>query len=286
MKKENKWIWILVPALIIAGCSLSSVADKKDPTTPNPSAGGTGSVAVNSGVAGVTFVNSLLSGITTASKPSAGLNAGIVASAFTLPPSHNCSGGGVVNFTGLTSGTAVNCIENGGTITANTTITIIPLSLTTCGTPAKDVPAGLLVTLNGPIKIGSADFTLTDFSLAFNSVTYDSACKPASFVVSLTGAIADSAIDTSVDYGSVGVVFNVIINRSVTPNQAEITIPASGSVTVHTPCLDGSFTMSTTSDIIIPDGATCPTSGSVTVSGGLNGVVTYPIDCTNPACAV
>lgn len=280
MKKENKWIWVLIPALIMTGCGL---ADKAKDKATNPSAGGTGAVAVSSAIAGVTFVNSIVSGITTAAKPSTGgLNAGIIASAFNLPTTYNCSGGGQINFSGIT-GTAVNCVENGGTITANVTITVVPLTLTTCN--LKDLPASLSATLNGPIKIGSADFTLTSLGMAFSGITYDATCKMASFSAAVTGAIGNSAIPTTVDFGTGGVLFDVTINRSVTPNQAEISIP-SGSVTVHTPCLDGSFTMATTSTIIIPDGATCPTSGSVTISGGLSGVVNYPADCTNPFCVL
>jgi hypothetical protein len=138
--------------------------------------------------------------------------------------------------------------------------------------------------LNGPIQIGSADFTFTNFGMAFSNITYDIAtCKLASFDAAVTGQLGNTDLDTTVDFGTGSVLFDVTINSSL--NQAEISIP-SGSVTVHTPCLDGSFTMVSTQDIVIPEGDTCPVSGSVTISGDLSGVVNYPADCTNPACVL
>lgn len=272
---RNNWVWVLLPALIMAGCGL---ADKKKDDAVDPSASGTGALAVNSAIAGVTFVNSIVSGITV-SKPSAGrLNAGVIATAFTPPPTYNCSGGGTINFSGIT-GTAVNCIENGGTVTANMTISVLPgLVTVVCGT--NDLPTSLSAELNGLISIGSVDFTLTSLGMEFSSITYDANCKMASFNVAVTGEMGNSDIDTTVDFGTGSVLFGVIING----NQAEIT--ANGSVTVHTPCHDGSFTMATTQTIIIPEGETCPTSGSVTISGGLSGVVNYPEACTDPACVL
>jgi hypothetical protein len=283
MKKNNKWFWIFIPALILAGCGSNN--SNNSVSTPE---GGTGAVASNSAVAGVTFVNSLLSGVTTAAKPSAGgLNAGIMASAFTFPTSIPCSDGGSIGFSGfpVTGFSVDNCVQNGVTISSpTTTIKVIPgvLSLVGCG--SKTLPTDFDFTLNGAVKIGAVDFSLTDFELTFTNIIYDDSCKPASFDVTVKGKIVDNGISTTVDYGTTGVTFHVVNNSA--SSQIEISILSSGTITVQTPCLNGSFTMATTSTIIIPSGATCPTSGSVTISGGLSGVVNYPDDCTTQVCAL
>jgi len=278
MKKGNKWIWVLIPVMLSAGCGLAN--KKNDATTPSVSAGGTGALAVSSAVAGVTFVYGLVSGITSA-KPSAGkLNAGVIASVFTPPANYNCESG-QINFIGLT-GTAVNCVENGGTVTANgTTIVLTPdLLAPTVNCNSNDLPTGLAATINGPVSIGGVDFTFTGLGMVFSNITYDGNCKMVGFDILITGAIGNSSLDVTVNFDAGGVLFNVAING----NQAEVT--ANGNASVHTPCLDGSFAMNTTQTIIVPDGETCPTSGSVALSGGLSGVVTYPTDCTNPACVL
>jgi hypothetical protein len=230
---------------------------------------------------------SLACQLSTASKPSLGAQKTLAQGGLLEPTTIQCEEGSIdfdpVGDTGFTA-TINNCIENDGTIIANGNITGAILDITTCNDDGNilQLPRALNTTTNGTISIDDVEFSMQNLGMLFTNVTYQpSVCSIASFADKVTGKIGTTdPIEATFDFLTGSVTFNVTIDDPL--DQAIIT--ANGNMSVVTPCFSGSFALNTDpiNPIRIQEGDTCPSSGTVNLTGGLNGTVTYPGACTDP----
>jgi hypothetical protein len=268
----------------IGGCGLKDDAEDKIGGLGDPSAQGTGAAAANATAGVADFMTDLLNNLNNvpALKPSK------TASAFPEPVV-DCSGGGQVTVTGNSTftATAANCVENNGTVVVNATIngTVGPTVQCTDddGDGPFDLATSMTATINGTISIEGIVFDMTNLGMALSGITYDSSnnCSVAGFTDVITGKIStDDPVEVEFNFGTGSLTLGVIVDNF----SDSVQVTMDGSMSTDTPCADKSFTLATISPLVYSSGGTCPVSGQLSLTGGLSGTVTFPDDCSDPAC--
>ncbi len=130
-------------------------------------------------------------------------------------------------------------------------------------------------TVDGTLDINESD-TFTNLGSAMTVSSIDPiTCEPSDYGVTETGSFA------LVDNLDVTKNFSLVISSSdplvltVTSATGGENTSVSGTFTVTSDCFTGTLTVATTTPLFTPTGASCPTSGVITVTGDVIGTVTY-----------
>jgi hypothetical protein len=277
--------------LVTAGaCGVSSKKDKIP--TPQASSKGMG-VAAASAATNITPVMAFMSQFLQQAAAAPASVKSPASAKLAVGNTLDCDSGNV-EVTSLTpfTVTAHDCLGNNGTVLApeGATMTGALVSTVACPTDGDPLilPQAFTVVLNGPILIDDVKFNFESLGMTVTGITYGPSnvaspfCAVTGFSNLVTGKMGSSdPVDLSFDFGTGGMAFFVTVDPD-----SVASIDLSGTMTLITPCFNGSFTLLTVDSMVFPPGATCPTSGHLQLTGDVNDDVFFPDDCNNPACVL
>jgi hypothetical protein len=163
------------------------------------------------------------------------------------------------------------------------TYTLTDVSFVTCNDSEEPVTMTMLMngTFSEVVDEDGDGTTDSDYTTTYNNVRlmvsleYDIFCEIATMSISISGSMqmVDNSTSQTFDI-SISDSDPVVVEISAfTTTTSLVTID--GTFTITSPCFNGTVTIATTSPLIYPEDADCPTSGVVVFTGAINSTFTF-----------
>lgn len=188
--------------------------------------------------------------------------------------------------------TITECADENVVINGTATGTIGPT--VTCG--LEELPTSMDSTFNGTVVVDGETLVFTDFGVNATGITYGPDCDlvGGSFLAALTGNVSGtiSGATLDIDFGtsSLDVDVTSIVDPTGLGDGAErvVTMTINGTMTVKTPCKNGSLTIATITPLKTEQPNVCPVSGEITISGDFGDTITQTFNgsCDLVACVL